>query len=159
MRGRRPHPTAVKLLRNNPGRRPLNPAEPQHEPVDPAVPALLTDPVAIDEWQRIVGALGRGHVTLVDRGTLIGYCHFYGRWQQFELLAATHAPIIKTPSGRAVASPAIGMANKAFTQMLKAAVELGITPSSRARVVLAQQGGFVGEPTDAFTAFQNKRRF
>lgn len=155
MRGRKPHPTALKLLRNNPGRRPLNTREPQHGALDPAVPSYLTDPVAVAEWQRIVGTLGQGHVTLVDRATLSAYCQKFAEWLEYEALKAAHPRVIKYPNGAPMPSPYISMANKALTLMLRAAVELGITPSSRARIVLADLTPADG--LDAFSVFQRKR--
>ncbi len=49
--GRKPTPTRLKLLRNNPGKRPLNPDEPQPEATLPEPPAHLSDEAKC-EWQR-----------------------------------------------------------------------------------------------------------
>jgi hypothetical protein len=73
MRGRKPKPTALKLVSGNPGRRPLNEHEPEHPSIDTACPDELRDRVARQEWDRIVPALAHGHVTTVDRAILIGY--------------------------------------------------------------------------------------
>lgn len=154
MRGRKPTPTAVKLLHNNPGRRPLNTDEPAHDPIDTTCPTELTHPKARAEWARVIDALtSTGHVTTVDRATLIGYCLKYGQWQALEETAAQHPFLVRAPSGYPIPNPAIGMANKAFALMLKAAVELGITPSSRSRII-AQ----AAESEDEFTAYQKRRR-
>ena len=136
MRGRKPQPTVLKVLRGNPGRRKLNPAEPQHAPLEATVPAELTDPLAQAEWTRVAAMLiDRGQVTSVDRAVLAGYCLKYAQWQALEREAAGHPFIVRSPSGYPIPNPALGMANKVFGLMLKAAAELGITPSSRSRVV------------------------
>ena len=136
MRGRKPQPTVLKVLRGNPGRRALNPAEPQHAPLEATVPAELTDPLAQAEWTRVAAMLiDRGQVTSVDRAVLAGYCLKYAQWQALEREAAGHPFIVRSPSGYPIPNPALGMANKVFGLMLKAAAELGITPSSRSRVV------------------------
>ncbi len=125
--GRKPQPTALKVLRGNPGKRRLNENEPKHVPLEEACPDELTNPVARAEWQRIAPHLIRvGQVTAVDRSTLMGYCQKYGAWLVQELKAQ------QDPSYQAV-----NVANRCFVLMLRAAVELGITPSSRSRVTVA----------------------
>ena len=62
MRGRKPTPTQVKILRGNPGRRPLNEGEPQPAPLAPSCPPELS-PTAKDEWNRII-------VELVELGLM-----------------------------------------------------------------------------------------
>ena len=56
--GRKPQPTALKVLKGNPGRRPLNEDEPKPEVLLPRPPAHLS-PVARREWRR-AGASPRG---------------------------------------------------------------------------------------------------
>lgn len=139
MKGRKPQPSRLKILRGNPGRRPVNPAEPQHAALDPAVPVELVDAIARAEWIRVAALLAaHGQVTTVDRATLIGYCVKYGQWQALEREAATQSFIVKSPKGYPFPNPALGMANSALALVLKAAAELGITPSSRSRVHLVE---------------------
>lgn len=135
MRGRKPKPTGLKLLQGNPGKRQINAEEPQHAAMETACPEDLVDPVARAEWDRVCGQLvASGHVTFVDRATLIGYCLKYAQWRSLEDEARRHPFVVKAPSGYPIPNPALGMANKCFALMLKAASELGITPSSRSRV-------------------------
>ena len=137
MRGRKPQPTALRVLRGNPGRRALNAHEPQHEALLATCPPELVDPVARTEWDRLAPTLiASGQVTTVDRGTLLGYCLKYAQWQALETEALKHPLIVRSPSGYPMANPAIGLANKVFSMMLKAAAELGITPSARSRVTV-----------------------
>lgn len=152
MRGRRPHPTAVRILRGNPSRRPLNLDEPKHPPIDVEdVPAELADPIAIGEWQRLIPSLTKtGHLQTVDRAALIAYCVKYGQWQTLEQQAAKDGLIV---DGKP--HPAIALANKTLVVLLRAAADLGLTPTSRARVVGAPQ---TQPDADAFAAFQRKRR-
>jgi len=136
MKGPPPHPTALKVLRGNPGKRPINSHEPHHDPLDVTMPAELTDPLAQAEWTRIAAMLAdRGQVTTVDRAVLAGYCLKYAQWQGLEREAASHPYIVRSPNGYPIPNPALCMANKAFGLLLRAAAELGITPSSRSRVI------------------------
>lgn len=139
MRGAKPQPTALKVLRGNPGKRPLNQDEPQYDPLDVTCPADLVDPVAQKEWARVAPLLiQRRQVTVVDRTTLVGYCLKYAQWRALEDEARKHPFVVRSPQGYPIPNPAIGMANKVFGLMLKAAAELGITPSSRSRVTAAK---------------------
>jgi len=136
MRGRKPIPTALKIIRGNPGKRRLNEAEPQHPPLAVECPEVLTDAMGRREWDRIAPQLiGQGQVTTVDRAALIGYCQKYGQWQALEAEAAKHPFVVKSASGSPIPNPAFKLANQTFAVMLKAAVELGITPSARSRIV------------------------
>ena len=157
MRGRRPKPTALKILTNNPGRRPLNDREPSHATIAPSVPAALrSDRGAAAEWRRVIGTLGKGHVTEVDRAILIAYCLKYAQWQRLELEARKVPAVVTAPSGYPIMSPRQAAADRALGLMLRAAVELGITPSARARIVLAPYDRPENE-LDEFTAYQRRR--
>ena len=136
MRGRKPVPTALKIIRGNPGKRRLNDAEPQHPPLPPECPEDLSDSKARREWERIAPQLiTQGQVTTVDRAALIGYCQKWAQWQALEAEAAKHPFVVKSASGSPIPNPAFKLANQTFAVMLKAAVELGITPSARSRVM------------------------
>lgn len=135
MPGPRPHPTALRLLRGNPSKRGINRAEPKPGPLATACPDELLDPVARAEWDRVApGMIVSGQVTVLDRAALIGYCVKYAQWQALELEARGHPFLVRAPSGYPMPNPALGMANKAFNLMLKAAAELGMTPAGRSRV-------------------------
>lgn len=158
MLGRRPIPSAVRAQRGNPGRRPRGAREPEHERIGAEVPAELQgDERAIAEWQRIIVTIGRGHCTVVDRGALIGYCQAWSMWQRCAAEALTGAVLVTTASGYVMANPAITLASKALQLFLRAAVELGFTPSARTRVSAVALDEHAA-PVDEFTAFQQQRR-
>jgi P27 family predicted phage terminase small subunit len=137
MPGPRRQPTALRLLRGNPGKRRINHQEPQPEPLAATCPADLIDPVARAEWDRVAsGLITSGQVTTVDRATLIGYCLKWAQWQALEREASTHPFLVRAPSGYPIPNPALMMANKAFNLMLRSAAELGMTPSARSKVTV-----------------------
>jgi P27 family predicted phage terminase small subunit len=142
----------LRLLKNTARPRLLNP--PTHEALDPTCPEELVDPVARGEWARVASVLSdRGHCTAVDRVALLGYCLKYAQWRALEDEARKHPFVVKAPSGYPVPNPAVGMANRVFNLLLKASAELGLTPSSRTRVVAAQNA----DHGDDFTRFQHRR--
>src|ERR1700680_4917197 len=74
MSGPKPKPTTLKLLTGNPGKRPLNDAEPQPLVGDPGCPSWL-DAEAKREWKRIAPELvSLGLLTILDRATFAAYC-------------------------------------------------------------------------------------
>lgn len=142
MRGRKPQPTHLKLVKGNPGRRPINPREPSPVSELPAVPPELNDDAKV-EWGRLSEELYRlGLLTKVDRGALAAVCQAWGRWMQAERALAemakkdpvTFGLLIKTKNGNAIQNPLVGIANKAMSDYVRACAEFGMTPSSRTRV-------------------------
>lgn len=142
MRGR-PTPAKLKLLRGNPGHRKINHQEPRPEPLSTDVPPELTHPVAIEEWQRTIApAIPTGHIRSSDRALAIVHCQLWAQWRrQIEL--ADQSPDV-APNGKhgyLMANPARVMANRTAQLLRSVDGDLGLTPSTRARVV-------AGKPPD-----------
>jgi phage terminase small subunit len=75
MRGRKPKPTALKLIEGNPGKRPLNAGEPRLGVAVPTCPAHLC-PSAKAEWKRLARQMHTLRIiTELDRSALAAYCH------------------------------------------------------------------------------------
>jgi P27 family predicted phage terminase small subunit len=152
MRGRKPVPTALKVVRGNPGGRPLNEDEPTPQG-DAEMPDYLT-PGAAAHWPVVADQLrAAGLLTSVDTHALAMYCEAFARWRHANDQIAKNGPIVKTPTGYPVQSPYLGIANTAHTQMQKLLVEFGMTPSSRSRVTKTS-----GDEKDEFAAFVKKPR-
>lgn len=149
MRGRKPTPTALKILKGNPGRRPLNGNEPKPKKGAPSCPTWL-NAEAKREWRRIVPELERlGLLTLVDRAALAAYCQSYARWQQAEKVIEKQGMTMATPQGFEVARPEVAIARQQMQLVHKFATEFGLSPSSRSRVN-AKPGGAGGDPVKDF---------
>lgn len=132
--GRRPVPTKVKEMRGNPGKRPLNDAEPRPDATMPQAPRWLSY-AGRKEWQRVARRLhAAGVLTYVDRGVLAVYCQAYGRLVEAEAELKTAGMIIETTNGNLVQSPWLQVSNRAMDQMMRAARELGLTPASRSSI-------------------------
>jgi P27 family predicted phage terminase small subunit len=133
MRGRKPKPTALKVLSGNPGKRPL-PTEPELVRAIPRCPRHL-DGEARREWRRIAGELYEaGLLTRVDRAALAAYCQAWARWVEAEEKVRELGAVVKTPTGCLMQNPWLGVANRALDEMRRFLVEFGMTPSSRTRV-------------------------
>lgn len=147
--GRKPVPSNLKVLRGNPGRRPINQNEPKPEPIAPKCPSHL-DKIAKREWRRIAPELERiGLLSRIDMAALAAYCQAYARWVKAEKAVQKHGMLIKTPNGYPVMSPFLLVASKAIEQMKSFLVEFGMSPSSRSRINIP--GGEKEE--DEFEAF------
>lgn len=141
MRGRKPKPTALKLVEGNPGRRPINGREPKPPSTRPTCPAHLS-PTAKAEWKRVAGALNRiGLLTQIDRTVLATYCQAYGRWVEAERRLAETPPLLKTPAGYVQVSPWVTISNKQVELMTRLMAELGLTPSARSRLAIQVPNG------------------
>lgn len=140
MAGRKPVPTNLKLLRGNPGKRPLNENEPQPANEKPRCPSHLSDP-AKAEWKRMSDKLHKlGLLTEIDGAALAAYCQAYGRWVEAERNIKKYGMVLRSPDkGWPVQSPYLAIANKALEQMHKYLTEFGMTPSSRSRIVVSKQ--------------------
>ncbi|QJF51099.1 phage terminase small subunit P27 family [Roseobacter ponti] len=136
MRGRKPKPTALKIVQGNPGRRPLNGREPKPPAAMPTCPSHLS-PTAKTEWKRLARVLNQiGLLTQIDRTVLAGYCQSYGRWVEAEKKLQETPTLLKTPAGYIQTSPWLTISNKQMELMVKYMAELGLTPSSRTRLAV-----------------------
>ena len=99
------------------------------------MPSWMT-PYAKTEWRYIVPQLDAlGMLTGVDRATLVTYCEAVGTLREATeaLQREGNSPVIRTTNGNYIQNPWIGIRNKASAEVLKYAVEFGMTPSARSR--------------------------
>src|SRR6266540_347963 len=134
MQGRKPKPTALKVLEGNPGKRALNHAEPRPKAIAPRAPGHLSDEEKA-KWKAVVRELHPlGLVTRIDVDALAMYCVIYARWVKAEKMVREKGEIIKTADGNIIQNPYLSIANRALEQLNKLGAEFGMTPSSRSRV-------------------------
>lgn len=132
--GRKPKPTALKLLQGNPGGRPINRLEPKPELAIPTCPDELCDDAKL-EWNRLAPYLLRmGMITEADRGAFAGYCQAFGRWIEAERYLRIEGEILRSDKNNLVQNPRLWVANRALEQMYKFMGEFGLSPSSRTRL-------------------------
>ncbi len=133
-RGRKPKPTALKVLEGNPGKRPLNDKEPQPKKQAPRCPSWL-EPEAKKERKRMAKTLETiGVLTQVDKAAFAGYCQAYARWKEAEEFLSKHGTIFKTPSGYIQQVPQVSIAQTYLKVMKDFCSEFGLTPAARTRI-------------------------
>ena len=140
--GRKPIPTALKLIKGGSHTRNINKNELVLPAAQPLPPNFLSEDALI-EWDYMVDILFvTGVLTNADRASLAAYCQAYGVWAQAERAIQkmaekdpiNYALIIKTSNGNAIQNPLRGIANCAMRDMVRYAAEFGITPAARTRV-------------------------
>lgn len=161
MKGRKMTPTAMKVLRGNPGKRALPKNEPQgrRRQRTPSAPSYLGEDAAA-EWRRVARTLHEMRVlTEADLQALALYCAAFERWRAAEAEIEKEGLVVPTgTTGRGVkANPAVSISNMAWEQMRKILIEFGMTPSSRARVQALDGGEAEADPFDELLARRARR--
>jgi P27 family predicted phage terminase small subunit len=138
--GRKPKPTAIKILEGNPGKRPLNDSEPKPMHKTPPCPKWLM-PEAKKEWRRLASGLtAMGVLTDVDMAAFSGYCQAYARWKENEEFITKNGSLVRTPSGYWQQVPQVSIAQQYLKQMERFAEQFGLTPASRSRIIAEGSG-------------------
>ncbi len=133
--GRKPQPTALKLLRGNPGQRPINDAEPQFPVRLPTPPGQLSasaKSIWRREGRRLVQA---GVFTIADAPAFAAWCQSYARWLEMVEMLNRTGPILRVEEAPGFRiNPLVSAVRDAQADFIRAGVEFGLTPSSRSRV-------------------------
>lgn len=149
MRGRKPTPTALKLIAGNPGKRALNAHEPQPRADLTQAPHWLTDRQRTT-WQDVVELAPPGLLKDIDASVFTVWVVAYDLYQEASDRLSQTGMLIKAPNtGVPMQSPYLAIVNKQAQIMMKAAAEMGFTPASRSRVVIKQNGTKAGDPWNA----------
>jgi len=145
-RGRKPTPTKLKLVRNNPGKRKINKREPKPKKPLPLSPPAVLNKLAKKEWQRLAPELSKmGLLTAFDVALFAGYCAAYSTWYEAQGELEKHGRIVRAANGTPIPSPWLAVANKANEQVVKMGSEMGLTPSARTRLELPTDAAGVGD--------------
>ena len=139
MRGRKPNPQRLRILRGNPGKRALKSA--RSSPFvagTPEKPAHLTGD-ASKEWDRLTAQLGgaNGVLCLADRGILEVACSAYAMFMQAHRAIAEHGATYETERDGLKMTrprPEVRILQQERRAYQAALAELGATPAQHARV-------------------------
>ena len=135
-RGPRPQPTQLKIMRGNPGCRPINKAEPQPPSDGVVMPGHLGE-VAAGKWCELLPLLQAVKVmTRADVESLARYCDTYEWW------LATRAKLKKEGDTYPILNdkgevkyiaqrPEVSIANKLAAQLRQLESDFGLSPAAR----------------------------
>lgn len=152
-RGPPPEPTALKKLKGNPGKRPLNENEPKpSEPVKAKSPYDYLLPEAKKEWKTLAPILIRmGVLTEVDWEAFGAMCQNYAMYLNIDAeyrksVVDRGQLLVKTPTGYVMKNPIINARSQAYDLWRRSMGDFGLTPTSRQRLVVTQ-GAFTASQT------------
>lgn len=130
MKGRKPKPTALKVLEGNPGKRQLPANEPKPRKADGLAAPRFLDRLGREQWSRIVPELDRlGLLTTLDVLPIARYCDIWSRWRRARL--AIRKDFANDKGGRKAEAQIVKDCESA---MVKIEQEFGMTASSRTRI-------------------------
>lgn len=137
-RGTKPTPTFLRVIRGNPRDKPLNQNEPRPTGNLYAAPDWLS-PSQKEGWDYAIEHAPVGLLKHLDRSVLTIWVIAEDRHREASKKVDEHGMLIKAPNtGLPIQSPYMAIANKQASIMLKAAAELGFTPSSRTQIQVPQ---------------------
>lgn len=137
-----PKPTALKKLHHS--RKPINEREPQPVGNVAAAPAHFDDDQR-EAWDYAVAHSPAGMLKLVDAGVLecwvVAHCMHR---TAVKAVQAAGSLMVTTPNGLQVQSPYVPIINRQAQIMMRAASELGFTPTARPKIGLSGGEGLSG---------------
>lgn len=136
--GRKATPTHLKVVKGNPGKRPLNAREPKPKRGVPVMPEGLSIDAA-ETWTRLVALLdGMGVMTLADAPALERLCECYADILACQKLirrdGRTYTTTTNTGDTLIKANPAVAQLRAADAQFKSYLIEFGLTPAARSKV-------------------------
>lgn len=154
MAGRRPKPTALKLVSGNPGKRKINKTEPKPSRVIPSCPYHLSD-VGKVAWGRLSVLLDRmGVLTEADSSALERLCDCYADILICRESLKADGWTYKTQdqSGNTLikGNPAATQLRAADAQFKSYMVEFGLTPAARSKVHGTDNGDEKEDPLQSY---------
>lgn len=123
-------------MAGNPGKRELNQTEPQPQGDLFAAPDWFNASQKAG-WDYAIEHAPAGLLKMLDRSILKVWVIAEDMHQQAVEKVNQHGILIKTPDGYPVQSPFMAVMNRQGLLMMKAAAELGFTPSSRTQIQVA----------------------
>jgi P27 family predicted phage terminase small subunit len=140
-RGRKPKPSALRLLQGKAGHRPLNAMEPHPPAAMPPCPDIVTrQPVALAKWNEKAPQLyAAGILTALDGDALADYCMEYAHLVECEEFVRENGSTVTLRDDKGAVRwiqpvPQETMRLKHLEKCRQFLVEFGMTPSSRTRI-------------------------
>ena len=131
---RHPAPTAIKLVRGNPGQRPLNADEPVPPKADLEPPRGL-EGVALEKWHEMASLLSSmGVFTQADRGPLQRYCLMWEQWESLEAHCRQHGSTQITQTGYSQVTAEATLCKSLRSDLLSIERQFGLTPAARSTI-------------------------
>lgn len=131
-------PTALVLLKGNPGHRPINDAEPMPPEGELQMPMHWRQASdAAREWKRMLPILTKMRVlTVADQTAFAAYCEQHQLYNESMSDVLLLGRLIENAQGNMVRNPALQTARDSLAMVKSLCAEFGMTPSGRARMTV-----------------------
>lgn len=155
MKGRKPTPSHLKLVKGNPGRRPMNAQEPKPSRSRPSAPAHMSDK-ARETWGYVSGLLDRmGILTDIDAVAVEVLCEAYADFLAARAMLKAFGSNYYTTINEAGSEmhrvhPAVADVKDADRRIRAWLAEFGMTPSARSRVKTNGEEDDQADPAAAY---------
>ncbi len=149
-KGRKSIPSKIIELRGGVRHTHKKPRDQEPQPPEkmPECPAHLDEQARI-EWKRCGDILQSiGLMTELDMAVFAGYCDAFSQWGKATEEIHKMGMVYKRADGTPGLNPYLRVAREAYDRMMKAAVLLGLSPSSRASLKVEKPK--VIDPAEAF---------
>lgn len=134
MRGRKPKPTYLKVVAGVPGHRALNADEPQPVGDLHAPPDWLNDAQKAI-WREAIGRAPPGMLKLLDESVFQTWVVAKSLHQEATGFVNKWGSVVRVgPNNVPMQSPYLAIINRQAQIMMRAAAELGFSPTARSRV-------------------------
>ncbi len=135
--GRKPKPTALKVIHGTYRPDRANPSEPRPRPGIPPCPKFLQGE-ARDAYRKTAKKLARiGLLTELDDMALSMLCQAWTDYLEATDQVLKSGMLVKSPNGFPVLNPYLVAANQAAKKVRSLLSECGMTPGSRSRIQTA----------------------
>jgi P27 family predicted phage terminase small subunit len=132
--GRKPKPTHLKLLAGNPGHRPLNTEEPIPEGDLASPPDWMTESQK-EVWSAALESAPKNLLRRLDSSIFQVWVVACDAHKDAAVKVSQSGMVVKSPvKGEPMQNPYVSIMNRQAMIMMKAAAEMGFTPSSRSRI-------------------------
>ncbi len=150
--GRKPKPSALRLVEGNRGNRPINKKEPKPKKAKLKPPTWLSKE-AKAEWNRMAPALYKlGLFTEIDGSMFEAYCHHFGEWKRYAKLARDAKGTLGITSSQGPSSQTPSYANmeqRHLKEWTTLAGRFGLSPADRANIVAEPPSDGKSDPMEA----------
>ncbi|THJ30951.1 phage terminase small subunit P27 family [Lampropedia aestuarii] len=134
--GRRPKPTAKKLLAGNPGKRAINQDEPDFGLVQSIDCPFWMGDHGRELWETVCPLLCREKVLeATDVQNLEVYCNAYDQFRIAQEEVKNNGVTVLGASGSPIKNPAVTAVKEAVAMMATYGGMLGLDPASRQRII------------------------
>ena len=147
--GRPATPTSIKILRGNPGCRPITDGEPTPPPADLSVPPSLSE-VGIAKWDEVTSLLTRmGVFTQADRSAIERYCLLHEQFMQVVKHVRENGMTQLTHTGYSQLTAEGSLFKSLPADLLKIEQQFGMTPAARSSLKV-QDAAAPADPLEAY---------